>query len=412
MAANPTPSSDAPIPDWPLVPSGYTLGRMLGQGGTAKVYEAHCSPRRCAVAVKIIPLDCMHASLADAQGEVRAMRLARHANVLELHAAFVVGATLWMVMPLLEKGSVSYVMRALKARGISRTGEGLPEPCMRIVLKNVLQGLAYLHANGQLHRDIKASNILVDQAGGIKVADFGVAAWLDEYSAGRVEGKASSFVGTLCWMAPEIMQGTAAYTAAVDIWSFGIMALELAKGVAPYSHLSAMQTLLKTTREAAPTLRSYTHQPGMARPVFGEAFHAMVAKCLQKCPSQRPTAAALLKHAFFKGSAAADRDALCAVLHHVPAIGQHPEREESAAAVSALQRESAQLTTVPCAEEYAPGTTWRFPGDGAPPAISVPQTPSQASETISPADIANAMAELAAMGATVREVLSPVDEDV
>jgi serine/threonine-protein kinase OSR1/STK39 len=284
------------------------------------------------------------------------MKLARHINVLELLCSFVVDADLWLVMPLMDKGSCYYIMRSLRSRGLTREGEGVAEAFIRIILREVLQGLEYLHANGQLHRDIKAGNILVNSEGQVKLGDFGVAGWLHEYTAARSNGKANTFVGTPCWMAPEVMEQTKGYTTQVDIWSVGITALELAKGVAPYSHLSPMQVLVKTLREPSPSLDTYEHQPGMARPALSSQFSAFVAKCLEKNPEKRPSAATLLKDKYIK-NAPKITDLVTHLLQNVPSVG-------SASAEVTADRPAAYDQVIVAEEsEFAAGTTWRFPGD-------------------------------------------------
>jgi serine/threonine-protein kinase OSR1/STK39 len=96
-----------------------------------------------------------------------------------------------------------------------------------------------------------------------------------------------TFVGTPCWMAPEVMEQQRGYNEKADIWSVGITALELAKGYAPYSKYAPMQVLLKTIREPPPSLKSYVDPPGVAPLQFSEKFTKFVARCLQKDPRAR-----------------------------------------------------------------------------------------------------------------------------
>lgn len=97
------------------------------------------------------------------------------------------------------------------------------------MIKKCLDGLCYLHERNIIHRDIKSDNLLMNCNGDIKLADFGYAVQLTSEVAAR-----ASKVGTVCWMAPELIKGARKYTTKIDIWSLGIFAMEMADGNPPY----------------------------------------------------------------------------------------------------------------------------------------------------------------------------------
>jgi serine/threonine-protein kinase OSR1/STK39 len=198
-------------------------------------------------------LEQVTGEIAEISKEVQMMRMCCHANILCCHASFVSKSELYLVMPLMEKGSCLHIMHVAKQRGL---GEGMSEGWLGYILLEVLHGLEYLHENGHIHRDIKAGNVLLDPMGKVALADFGVSSWLVQ--AGLRRRTAKTFVGTPCWMAPEVMEQVAGYDYKADIWSFGITALELAKGFAPYAFHPPMKVLLLTIQEEPPSLRSYS----------------------------------------------------------------------------------------------------------------------------------------------------------
>jgi len=237
------------------------------------------------VAIKKLDLENLNCSLDEIVREAQTMRSLNHPTLLPLHCSFVHDQHLWMVMPYVNGGSVLNIMRY-------KFTDGLEEPVIATIMKEVLRALEYLHRNGVIHRDIKAGNILIDTDGRVLLADFGVAATLERGGSwGNRMMSRSTFVGTPCWMAPEVMQQEQGYDSRADIWSFGITLLELAHGHAPFARLPPMKVLLMTLQNPPPTL----DQPD-SKKTFSKAMRDIVAKCLVKNPKERPTAAQLLEH--------------------------------------------------------------------------------------------------------------------
>ncbi|KAF8922251.1 kinase-like domain-containing protein [Mucidula mucida] len=323
----------------------YSIGSPIGFGASSIVYSAFYKPADRSpipVALKVLDLDSLPPrSLSLLQRETTLMSLSKHPNVLRVRGSWMEGHKLHIAMRLMNKGSAADVMH------YGWPG-GMEEDVIRCILQQALMGLNYLHINGFIHRDVKAANLLIDDDGTVLLGDLGVAANLAEdssqnhhsssahasasnkngrskrsngsHDSGRrvilVEPpitplqsssspsqssrpkifKRKSFVGTPCWMAPELIQGQN-YDSSADIWSFGITALELTQGRPPRSRESPQKVLLKTIQEAPPTL---DREGGTFK--YSRAFQEMVASCLVKDPSQRPTAQELLLTPFLKNA--------------------------------------------------------------------------------------------------------------
>ncbi|XP_006661962.1 STE20/SPS1-related proline-alanine-rich protein kinase isoform X2 [Oryza brachyantha] len=280
-------ASAAAVPSFTANPRDYQLREEVGYGAHAVVYRAVFVPRNEVVAVKCLDLDQLNNNIDEIQREAQIMSLIEHPNVIRAYCSFVVEHSLWVVMPFMTEGSCLHLMKIAYP-------DGFEEPVIGSILKETLKALDYLHRQGQIHRDVKAGNILIDNAGIVKLGDFGVSACM--FDRGDRQRSRNTFVGTPCWMAPEVLQPGTGYNFKADIWSFGITALELAHGHAPFSKYPPMKVLLMTLQNAPPGL-DYDRDKR-----FSKSFKEMVAMCLVKDQTKRPTAEKLLKHSFFKNA--------------------------------------------------------------------------------------------------------------
>ncbi|KAM3321497.1 serine/threonine-protein kinase BLUS1 isoform X1 [Capsicum chacoense] len=268
-------------------PNDYKLLEEVGYGASATVYRAIYLPFNEVIAVKCLDLDRCNSNLDDIRREAQTMSLIDHPNVIKSFCSFVVESYLWVVMPFMAEGSCLHLMKIAYP-------DGFEESAICSMLKETLKALEYLHRHGHIHRDVKAGNILLDTNGAVKLGDFGVSACM--FDSGDRQRSRNTFVGTPCWMAPEVLQPGAGYDFKADIWSFGITALELAHGHAPFSKYPPMKVLLMTIQNAPPGL-DYDRDKK-----FSKSFKEMVAMCLVKDQTKRPTAEKLLKHSFFRNA--------------------------------------------------------------------------------------------------------------
>ncbi|KAF9579579.1 hypothetical protein BGW38_004107 [Lunasporangiospora selenospora] len=337
----------APVPTGPHDdgfsnnPEDYDIRQAIGYGSSAVVYNAYYKPLNKRVAIKVIDLDMFERNQIDElRRETQVMALCKHPNVLRVNGAFVADSKLNIVTPYLSAGSCLDIMKTAHP-------DGLDEISIATILKQALQGLDYLHKNGHIHRDVKAGNLLVDEDGMVMLADFGVSSSLMENGDRR--GMRKTFVGTPCWMAPEVME-QAGYDYKADIWSFGITAIELATGHAPFAKYPPIKVLMLTLSNDPPTLdRENTKHR------YSKLLKEMIDSCLQKDPSRRPSAEKLLNHSFFK-QAKKKAHLVTGLLHNLPPLEQRPPKK--AAPKAALPQK---------------GVSWDFDADDSSPSEEIPQ---------------------------------------
>ncbi|KAK7206695.1 kinase-like domain-containing protein [Myxozyma melibiosi] len=252
----------------------FMLLEQLGNGSFGVVYRAIYKETGDIVAIKQIDLESSEDDIAEIQMEIALLSGCDSNHVTKYYGCFVNRYKLWIVMEYLAGGS---------ALDLLKPGP-FTEQQIAIVCKELLIGLAYLHSNGKIHRDIKAANILLSSDGDVKLADFGVAAQLSNNLSRR-----NTFVGTPFWMAPEVIRQEA-YDFKADIWSLGITAIELARGEPPLSEYHPMKVLFLIPKAQPPVLEGK----------FSKEFKDFVAQCLIKDHTRRPSAKQLLRHKFFR----------------------------------------------------------------------------------------------------------------
>ncbi|XP_041656838.1 serine/threonine-protein kinase PAK 4 [Cheilinus undulatus] len=206
--------------------------------------------------------------------EVVIMRDYHHENVVEMYNSYLVGDELWVVMEFLEGGALTDIV----------THTRMNEEQIATVCLSVLKALSVLHTQGVIHRDIKSDSILLTHDGRVKLSDFGFCAQVSKEVQRR-----KSLVGTPYWMAPELISRLP-YGPEVDIWSLGIMVIEMVDGEPPYFNEPPLKAM-KMIRDNLPPKLKNLHK-------VSPLLKGFLDRMLVRDPAQRATASELLKHPF------------------------------------------------------------------------------------------------------------------
>ncbi|RWS14369.1 serine/threonine-protein kinase PAK mbt-like protein [Dinothrombium tinctorium] len=210
--------------------------------------------------------------------EVVIMRDYHHPNIVEMYDSFLVNDELWVVMEFLEGGALTDIV----------THARMDEEQIATVCKQCLKALAFLHSQGVIHRDIKSDSILLAADGRIKLSDFGFCAQVSPEVPKR-----KSLVGTPYWMAPEVISRLT-YGTEVDIWSLGIMIIEMVDGEPPFFNEPPLQAMRRIRDMPPPKLKNQQK--------VSPRLLSFLDKILVRDPSQRATASELLQHPFLRQS--------------------------------------------------------------------------------------------------------------
>lgn len=253
----------------------FEILEPLGEGAYGSVYKAMDKRDGEMVALKIMPLIVEAGSL---EKEVAIMTKCASPYIVNFKGAWKLGDNIWLAMEYCGAGSITDLMKVTK--------KCLTEKQLRVVCRETLKGLDYLHSVKLIHRDIKAGNILVDDSGRCKLADFGVSREASTFA------KATTVIGTPYWMAPEVFQ-EGAYNEKADIWSLGITLIEMATGRPPHAEKAPLEAIFDIPVKPPPTL-----EVGK----WSDECHDFLAQCVVKDPGLRPSAVELLAHGWITGA--------------------------------------------------------------------------------------------------------------
>ncbi|XP_075872517.1 mitogen-activated protein kinase kinase kinase kinase 4-like isoform X12 [Nelusetta ayraudi] len=270
-------------------PAGiFELVEVVGNGTYGQVYKGRHVKTGQLAAIKV--MDVTEDEEEEIKLEINMLKkYSHHRNIATYYGAFIKKSPpghddqLWLVMEFCGAGSITDLVKNTK-------GNQLKEDWIAYISREILRGLAHLHAHHVIHRDIKGQNVLLTENAEVKLVDFGVSAQLD-----RTVGRRNTFIGTPYWMAPEVIacdeNPDATYDYRSDLWSCGITAIEMAEGAPPLCDMHPMRALFLIPRNPPPRLKSKK---------WSKKFFSFIEGCLVKNYTQRPPTDQLLKHPFIR----------------------------------------------------------------------------------------------------------------
>ncbi|XP_066542110.1 mitogen-activated protein kinase kinase kinase kinase 4 isoform X7 [Hoplias malabaricus] len=270
-------------------PAGiFELVEVVGNGTYGQVYKGRHVKTGQLAAIKV--MDVTEDEEEEIKLEINMLKkYSHHRNIATYYGAFIKKSPpghddqLWLVMEFCGAGSITDLVKNTK-------GNSLKEDWIAYISREILRGLAHLHAHHVIHRDIKGQNVLLTENAEVKLVDFGVSAQLD-----RTVGRRNTFIGTPYWMAPEVIacdeNPDATYDYRSDLWSCGITAIEMAEGAPPLCDMHPMRALFLIPRNPPPRLKSKK---------WSKKFFSFIEGCLVKNYTQRPPTDQLLKHPFIR----------------------------------------------------------------------------------------------------------------
>ncbi|OAF67835.1 Serine/threonine-protein kinase shk2, partial [Intoshia linei] len=251
----------------------YQQKEIVGQGASGLVYTASDASGNVVAIKKMILSKQSKRHLII--NEINLLKNLQHPNIVNFVDSFRVQDELLIAMEYLSGGTLTTIVSTLV----------MAEPIIATITQEILNGLNFLHESRIIHRDIKSDNVLLDQSGKVKITDFGFCATLNQNNLFR-----STLIGTPYWMAPEFIT-MSHYGSKIDIWSMGILMIEMVDSVPPYINENPIRALFliasngtpkPTTKDISPSLKNF------------------INSCLSVDQFERPSAKKLLNYDFIK----------------------------------------------------------------------------------------------------------------
>ncbi|VDN60626.1 unnamed protein product [Dracunculus medinensis] len=248
---------------------------QIGEGSTGIVVTAyHIAENRRVAVKKMNILKQQRRELLF--NEIIIMRDYQHPNIVAMYGSYLVGNELWVVMEYMEGGPLTDIITQFR----------IDEVATATITVQCLSALEYLHSNKVIHRDIKSDSILLARNGVAKISDFGFCGQLSDEVPRR-----RSLVGTPYWMSPEVISRLP-YGTETDIWSLGIMVIEMVQGEPPLFDVQPLQAM-RSIRDSPPPKFSETARVSVELERF-------LSCMLVRDPAKRATATELLQHEFIR----------------------------------------------------------------------------------------------------------------
>lgn len=328
-------------------PAGiFELVEVVGNGTYGQVYKGRHVKTGQLAAIKL--MNVTEEEEDEIKLEINMLKkYSHHRNIATYYGAFVkkspVGQDdqLWLVMEYCGAGSVTDLVKKTK-------GSCLKEDWIAYICREVLRGLAHLHAHHVIHRDIKGQNVLLTENAEVKLVDFGVSAQLD-----RTIGRRNTFIGTPYWMAPEVIacdeNPDSTYDYRSDLWSLGITAIEMAEGAPPLCDMHPMRALFLIPRNPPPKLKSRK---------WSKKCLNFVDSCLIKNYSHRPATETLLKHSFVR-DLQNERQMRIMLKDHLDRTRKKKEKDETGYEYSGSEEDDDEMNE----DEGEPSSIVNLPGE-------------------------------------------------
>ncbi|TFY79407.1 hypothetical protein EWM64_g4602, partial [Hericium alpestre] len=266
----------------------WIKGALIGAGSFGQVYLGMDAASGLLMAVKQVELptgasfnnDRKQTMLTALEREIELLKDLEHEHIVQYLYSSADETHFNIFLEYVPGGSVTALLRNYGA---------FEEPLVRTFVRQILEGLDYVHERGIVHRDIKGANVLVDNKGGIKISDFGISKKLEDNLMPGNRLHRPSLQGSVFWMAPEVVKQTA-YTKKADIWSVGCLVVEMFTGEHPWAQLNQMQAIFKIGSSAKPPIPS---------DISAEAQN-FLELCFEANHEARPSAGDLLQHPWLK----------------------------------------------------------------------------------------------------------------